>query len=127
MSIRKLPKAQEQYRINRSRLLGLLIEGGEIEADDDGIWLKVPTKSQSGMKKLKAGESYSIKLPHHIKIDRNVAMVSLAPEVANKAVHSSFPTFLSWDYDGELVINITMKEDCEISNLVKVCAIELTY
>lgn len=126
--IKKIPGGQFHHRVTKVRQLGLQIENGEYDVNDLGAVLLVRGNTKEGKKRLKAGTTYNISLPHEIKVVRNAIVVSLPPEIAAACSSYSIPTFLHVGWEGKLEVSLTIKEnDIDVSELIQLSIVEISY
>lgn len=124
MSIKRIPRGQEKYGFERLSILGLKVQGGKAQIDEDGVWLSVADVDKDDeVRELKKAQSYSITLPQNLIVSRNAVLVSINPKVAACAVNYSIPTLLNKGWEGPIKVNIRMKEDCAVGNLLKLSII----
>jgi len=112
-------KGRPEYGMERLRLLGLLIEGGETQLAEDGLWLRPEFSEEVGSLVLEKGKLHTIHLPHHIVIRRNLVDMYINPELMDKIELRSPLTKLSVGFEGKLVVRIKALEELNIVNLLK--------
>ena len=129
MTIKKITPGQDEHRTNRLTVLGLKVTDGHTTFNLDGVWLHAKPSTGSETRDLKAKQSYSIKLPHVIKVNpnRSAVLVSINPEVADKLESYSIPTLLGPGFEGQLTVNVKAKSDVSFNELVKLSVIPVEF